>query len=128
MKNINTITAEQYARAFRAIPRQIGHELLEAALDIPDYTRQDLAEAVGLKSGRAVNLHFGKFAHEVADFVGITEAPIFNGRPYWMLVLEYEPCLLGSNGHTAYCLRESVVEALRGNTGVDDVLASHANT
>jgi hypothetical protein len=117
MKNIDSISAKEYARAFREIDGkigEIGRKLLRAALEIPEYTREDLAEAVGLKSGCAANLLFGTFAHAVADRVGVI-APKHNGRTYWMLVLEYEPYLLGSNGHTAYCLRDAVVQALRPN-------------
>jgi hypothetical protein len=121
MKNINTISANEYAQAFRAIDSKIGRDLLEAHLAAPDYTTtwQDLAEAVGMKDGRAVNVHYGKFAREVAELLGFVEPP----KPYpeakrgfWLFTLVKWADHWGSRGHTAFVLRKPIIQALREGT------------
>ena len=118
--NIEKISAAKYAKALDAVDYEIGHKLLEAHLAfhrrniLP--TREQLAKEVGMSAGSAANVHYGKFAHKIAEELGVTEADVDylpSGRPYWMLVLEYEPMERGAKGHTAYELRPQVIEALR---------------
>jgi len=107
-KKIDAITAEQYARAFRALGDRMPSDLLEAHLAAPNYTTtwQDLAEAVGMASYRGVNARYGNFAREVAELLGV-EKP-----EGWVLVLVRWAKERGSRGHTAFVLRKPVIEAL----------------
>ena len=112
MDDNEEITAEEYARAFRVLGDKMptGWALIEAHLKAQITTWEDLAKPAGLKSYRAVNAHYGKFAHAVGELLGFVEAPY----GYWVFVLvawaEEQP---GSRGHTAFVLREPVIEALR---------------
>ena len=84
-KEIDAITAEQYAQAFRGLGDRMPSNLLEAHLAAPNYTItwQDLAEAVGMASYRAVNARYGKLAHEVAELLGFVEPP----EDFWLFAL-----------------------------------------
>ena len=112
MDDNGEITAEEYARAFGVLGDKMptGWALIEAHLEAQITTWEDLAKPAGLKSYRAVNAHYGKFAHAVGELLGFVEAPY----GYWVFVLvawaEEQP---GSRGHTAFVLREPVIEALR---------------
>jgi hypothetical protein len=112
-KSIESITADEYARAFRAIPDKLRDEYLQAFLAAPDYTTtaQDLAQKLGKKDYRAWNVSFGTCAGKVARFLGYSRAAC-NG--FWLFILadwaEDQP---GAHGHTAFVLREPVIEALR---------------
>jgi hypothetical protein len=107
--DLDAITAEEYARAFRAVADRMPRDLLEAHLAAPDYTAtwQDLAEAVGKLSYRGVNARYGTFAREVAELLGVVEKPVG-----WVMVLVTHAEELGSRGHTAFILRPAVIEAL----------------
>ena len=92
--------------------------LLEAHLAAPNHTTtwQDLAEVVGMKGYRAVNMHYGKLAHEVGELLGFTKVPKEYpeaSKGFWLLVLVDWAEELGSRGHTAFVLRKSVIEALK---------------
>ena len=113
---LDNITSARYVKAIDAVDSEIGHKLLQAHLAfqyrgiLP--TREQLAKKVGLNGGCAANLHYGKFAHAVGERLGVHQAPLLRGWPYWMLVLEYEPEERGAKGHTAYQLRPQVMKAL----------------
>jgi len=109
-------TAEDYYNAFRALLKTGVSEkhldLLRAHFAAPDHTAPwaDLAEAVGYKSGAAVNLQYGSLAKRVAQELGITERP----RGFWLFVLvDWAYALDPARGHTLFVLRQPVIEALQ---------------
>jgi hypothetical protein len=114
--NIDRISSAKYAKALNAIDSEIGHKLLRAHLAFHEQgilpTREQLAKAVGMKRGCAANVHYGRFAHAIGEYLGFNEAPLYNGDPYWVLVLEFEPADRGAKGHTAYELRPEVIKAI----------------
>lgn len=122
--NIDRVTVNQYERAFRVLqddPKwDRAFDMLRVGLVTPEYSRLDQASAVGFKEGRATNLVFGRFAHAVADLLGFVQSPKYFGRPYWTLVLEYEPATRDLSGHTTYVLRAAVVRALKKLKGTSE--------
>jgi hypothetical protein len=114
---VDKISAQKFARAIRAIKNDIGQSLIEAHAASFNHTTtwQDLAEAVGMMSWRAVNAHYGRFAHAVGEQLGFVEAPKAtpeSERGYWVHTLVYWADELGSRGHTAFVLRSAVLKAL----------------
>jgi len=91
--------------------------MLQAHLEAPDHTTTwaDLAHAVGYSSGNIVNLQYGKFAHRLAEQLGVHEPPRadeFSGA-WWGYVLVDWANERGTLGHTAYVMRAPLVSALR---------------
>ena len=90
--------------------------MLLAHFNAPHHTTTwaQLAEKVGYKEGRAVNLQYGKFGERVARQLGLNDKPLDpNGFGWWLWCLvdwadESDP----SSGHTAFVLRPEVVTAL----------------
>lgn len=110
-------TAEDYYRAFRVLlssEKGIHHNhigLLRAHFESPDHTApwSALAEAVGYKNWKGVNLQYGILAKRVGEELGYEERP----RGFWLFILvdwahDFDPI----HGHTLFTLRRPVIEAL----------------
>lgn len=63
--------------------------LLKAHCRAPGHTisTQGLALAVGLKSFRPVNMHYGNLANRVAEVLNIVLPPTPSGEPHWWRAL-----------------------------------------
>ena len=112
-------TIKDYMRALQsaltdAHPKH--REMLLAHFNAPHHTTTwaQLAEEVGYKEGRAVNLQYGKFGERVARQLGLNGKPLDpNGNRWWVWCLvhwagERDPI----SDHTAFVLRPEVVTAL----------------
>lgn len=108
------LSVDAYTEAFEALRREgipsRHRALLQAHFEAPEHTATwaRLAGAVGYANGNAVNLQYGTLAGRVARQLGIVDPP--NG--FWLFVLADWSEKKDSNGHTAFVLRRSVIEAL----------------
>jgi len=112
-------TTDDYFRAFKAIRAEgIADKhlaMLRAHLRAPEHTTTwaRLAETVGYRNGRAVNLQYGKFAERIARQLGLShKPPDSNGNTWWLWVLVRWANERDSSGDTAFVLRRPVVKAL----------------
>lgn len=107
-------SVDAYIEAFDALGREgipsQHRALLQAHFESPEHTAtwERLAGAVGYVSGRAVNLQYGTLARRVARQLGLTDPP----QGFWLFVLADWGDKKDASGHTAFVLRQPVVEAL----------------
>jgi hypothetical protein len=77
---MSTETVEQFSVALRSLRKPGGRQLdfLRAHDQAPGRatTVTSLADAVGYRSYRAVNLHYGKLARRIGDALGHPNAPL----------------------------------------------------
>jgi hypothetical protein len=108
-------TAAEYAAALKEAMRDASGkqiDLLRAHCVAPKNTTtwSSLAQEVGYKNFRAVNLHYGVLAHRVGTILGRARPP----EGFWLFVLVHwadrrEPL----SDHTQFVLRPQVIDALR---------------
>jgi hypothetical protein len=124
LNNLNKISVTKVLQAMRQLREQGGHELgwriLRAHLEEEEYatTWLILANKLGLKSERAVNLHYGRFAHALWEQMGFTGMPYDPRatRQFWLGLLVTWPPFdedIDADGRTIFILRKPIVEALK---------------
>jgi hypothetical protein len=106
-------SAGEYARAFRAIETQITpkqRELLEIHYSAPArvISATRLADSVGFKEYRAVNLQYGKLGDLVAKELGYD----LGERVRAGMLIEFVDPEYAGNVHWLWVLRAPVVQAL----------------
>jgi hypothetical protein len=77
-------------------------------------TATRLAEAVGFENFNAANLHYGKFAHEVADALSY-KPPLWRDKEpmwFWTLSSGKEASADTLDGHYEFIMRPELVSAL----------------
>jgi hypothetical protein len=107
-------TSSDYVKAFAALQKEgIAEEhvaLLRAHFKAPNHTATwaQIAEVVGYANRNAVNLQYGTLARRVAHRLGMVEPP----KGFWLFVLAKWADARDPSGHTAFVLRQPVIEAL----------------
>ena len=78
-------------------------------------TWENLAKQIGYRQGRAVNLHYGKFAKRICEQLGLKDKPIDkNGNDWWLWALvRWNKKPNSKSRHTVFVLRKPVINALK---------------
>jgi len=89
-------TTEQFKAALLAVRDRFGIapkdlQLLRAHCRAPRHTitAGQLAQELGAASYSAANLHYGTFAHQVADTLHYRPGPFSDGKPHWWRTLAF---------------------------------------
>ena len=114
-------TAEQFKAALLSVRDRIGITpkdlaMLRAHCRAPHHitTAGQLAQATGYPNHSTANLHYGTFAHRVADALKFRPGPFSDGRPHWWLTLASgnDEAPQTEDGHYEWIMRPELVQAL----------------
>ena len=115
-------TAEQFKTALLAVRNEVDDMIPYAALlrshcRAPKHTisTTQLAKELGYTNHNAVNMHYGKLAHDVCDALHHVLPPTPSGNPHWWRTLAYgnHGVPVTDDGFYEWIMRPELVQALQ---------------